>query len=510
MVQKALGLILLVMLLAAGLGISGASAQDDYHARTIYMLNMRSGPGETYDVVAVIDSNTYLYLEARSEDNVWVLGRTVDGAARGWMASLYMAYTPGFNAFNLQVSNEVVSGAVPPLAAENAAPAEQAPAAENAPSVDAGPGVVRARTNYQMNVRSGPGTDYAPVGLVDGNVNFVLEAHNGDGSWVLGHTEDGQLRGWVAGEYLAYLSGSVTSLPASNEVTTGAAAASGGDGGGEGTVNPDEPPNPVYDGVNMGPMDPALIADIDLTAYPEVGRSTGRAYQIFLNGREMGNNPNVIAKVGDCSTEHWQFLSVFAWGQYNLGAYQDLQGVINHFGESLGYGSEAAHNGFNINVVGGPEWGNPAVCEPGESPLVCEYRIHKPSVAIIMFGTSDLLVMTPYEFDFYLRSIVQQTIDRGIIPVLSTFPGNLEFWNRTLIYNQIVVRVATDNDLPLINLWLALESLPNHGLEPDGFHLGNPSTIAGDLTEPNLQTGYAMRNLITLQTLDNIWRDAMQ
>jgi formylmethanofuran dehydrogenase subunit E-like metal-binding protein len=74
-----------------------------------------------------------------------------------------------------------------------------------------------------------------------------------------------------------------------------------------------------------------------------------------------------------------------------------------------------------------------------------------------------------------------------------------------------VVKIAMDNDIPLINLWLALESLPNHGLEMDGFHLDEPPDarscyLVGDY----LQNGYPVRNLVTLQTLDAVWRGAMQ
>jgi hypothetical protein len=217
-----------------------------------------------------------------------------------------------------------------------------------------------------------------------------------------------------------------------------------------------------------------------------------------------------VAKVGDCSSEHWYFLSPFGWNRYNLGSYGSLQGVVDHFGESLAFNSEATHNGFNVNTVLAPEWANPAVCQPGESPLQCEFRVHKPGIAIIMFGTSDLLVMTPYEFDFYMRDIVDQSIEAGVIPVLSTFPGNLNFWNKTILFNQMVVRIALDYDIPLINLWLALESLPNHGLEPDGFHLGEPLNDPGNLSGENLTTGYPMRNLVTLQSLDAIWRSTMR
>jgi len=110
-----------------------------------------------------------------------------------------------------------------------------------------------------------------------------------------------------------------------------------------------------------------------------------------------------------------------------------------------------------------------------------------------------------------MRQVVQETIDAGVIPILSTFPGNLGFWNHTILYNQIVVRIALDNDIPLINLWLALEALPNHGLEPDGFHLGEtPYGTACVLTDPYLQNGFPVRNLVTMQTLDAVWRGAMQ
>ena len=119
--------------------------------------------------------------------------------------------------------------------------------------------------------------------------------------------------------------------------------------------------------------------------------------------------------------------------------------------------------------------------------------------------------MSAYEFDFYLRDIVRITEEQGIVPILSTFPGNLNFPNHTVLYNQIVVRIAMDNDLPLINLWLALETLPNHGLESDGFHLDlPPGDTSCNLGGDNLQNGYPMRNLVTLQTLDAVWRGAMQ
>jgi hypothetical protein len=128
-----------------------------------------------------------------------------------------------------------------------------------------------------------------------------------------------------------------------------------------------------------------------------------------------------------------------------------------------------------------------------------------------MFGTNDMLVLTPEQFDHNLRRIVYETIRVGVIPILSTFPRHLSFPERSTLFNQIVIRVALDFNVPVINLWLALESTPSHGIDGDGFHLNGPITRAGDFTsDANLETGFPLRNLVTLQTLDVIWRAAMQ
>lgn len=485
------GLVLLVFSLSLAVlsGVPAAPAHaQGANAWTSYDLNMRTGPGTDYDIVVTLGANTGLILEARNADTSWVLARTEDGTQRGWLAAIYLNYAPGTSAASLPVSNEILN-APAPAAADNPPADDPAPAS----------GGVNARTVYQMNVRSGPGTSHSAVGQVPANTGLVLEARNADASWVLAHTEDGAIRGWLSSMYLTFTGVTASSLPFSDEIVSG---------GGSPTVPTTD--NVDYYGIKMGGYDPALIKNIDLTALPIVPEPTARAYAIYQTGRAKGNNPNVVAKVGDCSSEHWYFLSPFAGGQYNLGSYPELQGVIDHFGDSLGFNSEATHNGFNVNSVMQTQWANPAFCQNGETPLTCEYRIHKPSVSIIMFGTSDLLVMTPYEFDFYMRDIVDQTIEAGIIPVLSTFPGNLGFWDRTILYNQIVARIAMDYNIPLINLWLALEKLPNKGLEPDGFHLGEPLEDPGSLSTANLQTGYPTRNLITLQTLDKLRRSVLR
>jgi len=180
--------------------------------------------------------------------------------------------------------------------------------------------------------------------------------------------------------------------------------------------------------------------------------------------------------------------------------------VIDHFADSLAADSLAAYDGLVTAAALDPLFANPLACLPGETPLRCEYRVRRSSFAIIMFGAQDLLFASPDEFDRNLRQIVHETIEAGVVPILSTFPGNLHRWDDTLALNRIVVQIARDYDIPLVNLWRALDGLPNHGLEDDGRHLSPPVTHSGDLTGENLRRGYPLRNLVSLQALDAVWR----
>ena len=251
----------------------------------------------------------------------------------------------------------------------------------------------------------------------------------------------------------------------------------------------------------------AQVSAIDLTAYPIVPTSTGRAREIFQVGQSLGRDSNTLSKVGDCNSVEWLFLYPFGQDQYDLGAFADLQDTVDHFSESFAYDTHAAYNGLNALAALDPIWSNRTACLADESPLLCEYRLHNPSLAVIMFGSNDILALTPAQFDQGLRCVLSATIQAGIIPILSTFPRYIALPDRSILFNQIVVRVALDFDIPLMNFWLALEPLPGYGIDSDGYHLNGPLTRAADFSsERNLRTGYPMRNLVTLQTLDVIRR----
>ena len=277
------------------------------------------------------------------------------------------------------------------------------------------------------------------------------------------------------------------------------------------------PPNtahaqpPIPDDPVLGELDLGAISELDLEAYslvPEIGAYAQAVYQA---GLEQGNSPNTFIKVGDCMTDNPYFLLPIGAGEYDLGEYADLQTTIDHFIaddlDSFSRISQAAAGGFNSASILDSLWANPTFCEAGESPLECEFRHMTPSIALIMFGTNDVFYLPENQFDYFMRSIVIETLRNGTLPVMSTFPHRPEFPEKAILFNQIVATIATEYELPLINLWLALETLPNQGVNPvETTHLTTPADSAAVcyFIEDNLEAGFTVRNLLTLQTLEAV------
>jgi hypothetical protein len=259
----------------------------------------------------------------------------------------------------------------------------------------------------------------------------------------------------------------------------------------------------------------------DPSQYPIMPQVPAFTHELYRRGLAMGNRRDVFAKAGDCMTADNQlFLGKFGEGQYNLGAYGSLKDVIDYYsrvpvtnwqGNSLVAHSQAAITGFNVITVEDPTFADPAPCNNGETPLSCEYRLVHPSVAIIMFGTNDVIDLNASQFNFYLRLVVLDTVKAGVIPLLSTFPGVPGVSPKSNQFNQIIFQVARDYQVPVMNLWLALQPLPGHGRNPDSVYLSRLNdTNVSSFEQDNLRYGYTLRNLVTLQSLDIIWRGVIQ
>jgi hypothetical protein len=221
--------------------------------------------------------------------------------------------------------------------------------------------------------------------------------------------------------------------------------------------------------------------------------------KIYERGLDMGNNPQAFSKIGDCgSTPSW-FLGDFDRGlrYYRLGNYSDLAEVIEYYKGSFARTSLAARSGFNTSALFVPLWADRSYCESDESPLECEYRVHKPVVAFIMLGTND--VWHPTEFEPQMRKIIEFSINNGVIPILATKGDNQEGDGSI---NAKISSLAMEYHIPLWNYWRAISTLPDQGLQEDKVHLTwGPNYFDN---RDAMSNAWPVRNLTALQVLQAV------
>lgn len=226
-----------------------------------------------------------------------------------------------------------------------------------------------------------------------------------------------------------------------------------------------------------------------------------RLQEIFLRGQGLSNNPRSFSKIGDCgSTPSW-FLGDFDRGPryYSLGEYTELKEVIGVYAGSFERTSLAAKAGFTTSSVLAPLWADRKQCDSKETPLECEYRLHRPSIALITLGTND--VWHSDEFEPQMRVIIETSLEQGVIPVLATKADNLE---KDGSLNAAIARLAAEYRVPLWNYWLAVQPLPDQGLQEDGAHITWGSNHFDD--PEAMEKGWTVRNLTALQVLDAIYQ----
>jgi uncharacterized protein YraI len=269
----------------------------------------------------------------------------------------------------------------------------------------------------------------------------------------------------------------------------------------------------------------------DFEALPVTGRQTGisnpitlsprvsaNIQQIYTEGQAMGSRAGVFSKVGDSITAAPHMFLPIGSGNYTLGEHEYLKDIIDYFSQieaRPGYGNSflnpslAAAVGWTTSVMYDTDFADPDVCLPDETPLHCEYRVVKPSVALIMLGTNDLSRQPPEVFRGNISGIVEYTVDQGIIPILSMIP-NREGYEETVIeFNAIIAEVADDFAIPLWDYYTVMQTLPDGGLAEDGVHPTIPpkgEQGSADFRAGNLYYGYVVRNLTALQMLDAVWQ----
>ena len=412
---------------------------------------------------SVFQDQTYAIV-GRTADSLW-LKLDFAGATRGtWLAAEFGT-----------ISGNLASAPVVAVQAAPAVPSSAPAALDAAPSTDALPVwfTVAVKSCFGLST-----PDYQGAwvqSLFQGQV-FRARARTADRQWLRIDVTGANTDVWVQAAY-GTVQGDVAGLP---------------------TAGPSAPPTPA-----PAALPPGTHGVFYPSAEPVVPVVSAHARAIYQYGLTLGNDPHHFSKVGDCQNVVPFFLAEFDNpDDFRLGSqYAYLQPAISNFSGSFARKSEAVRAGFNVASVLDPMWSNPNDCRANETPLACEFRIHRPSIVIINMETwwSDAPAS---DYEASLRQIVEFSISRGVVPILGTKADNLE---KDGGLNAAIVRVAHDYDVPLWNWWAAAQPLPDHGLIFDGFHLTWGRAFFDDAA--NMQAhAWPWRNLTALQSLDAVWR----
>lgn len=351
-----------------------------------------------------------------------------------------------------------------------------------------------------LRVRSAPNTDSTTLELLYTGDTVTIMDQTDDYVWYQVTVNTSGVQGWVASRFVELTSGSAVPVqPAANTASSA-------------------PPVEVAE-TNDAVIDESAVGDMQFNGVQVLTNVNANAIHIFRKGQELGNRPNVFSKVGDSITFTDYFLDNIGRGIYELDTYWYLEGVIGFFmgqtardTNSFEQNSIAAQSGWNAYLLQNPEYANAALCFAGETPLECEYRHTRPSIALIMLGTNDVGFVPSNYFRVNMEWIVQTSIDNGVIPVLSTIPVREDYPQRSLEFNRIIRDIAARYQVPLWDYHGILATLPNGGIGPDGVHpTGSPAGWVGqaDFKASNLVYGFPVRNLSALMVLHTLWQQVI-
>jgi uncharacterized protein YraI len=171
----------LALLLALIFALIPAVEAQTLSGTVVRALNLRTAPNTRAQLITTMPAGTVVTLDGRNAANTWVRGSTQSGQV-GWMFLRHVVVNGDINAL------PVTDGAV------------AAPAAPSNPAPTGGGGTV-ATANNTLNLRSGPGTNFAVIGRINVRGSFTVDGRDATGTWVRGINAAGQ-QGWAAASFL--------------------------------------------------------------------------------------------------------------------------------------------------------------------------------------------------------------------------------------------------------------------------------------------------------------------
>ena len=215
--------------------------------------------------------------------------------------------------------------------------------------------------------------------------------------------------------------------------------------------------------------------------------------KVYEKGLEMGNDPHAFSIFGDCQERPKDFFGAFETDPTVVESLSpELQEVVANFQGSFNRESPTAQDGTTPGALLWNQWHRGEYgCNFSETPVQCELRIHRPSFVIIQIGTHFESRNTEY-----LRRVILQLLDAGVVPILATKADNREKDERI---NRDMSMLAAEYDLPLWNFWAALSDLPNRGLYVmKGREAQGPVYLNEEASLRHRMTG--------LEALNAVWR----
>jgi hypothetical protein len=240
---------------------------------------------------------------------------------------------------------------------------------------------------------------------------------------------------------------------------------------------------------------PTFVTEVigwkDLPVIPENIDTT--LQKVYEKGLELGNDPHAFSIFGDCQERPKDFFGVFETDPAIVESLSpELQEAVANFQGSFNRESPTAQDGTTPGALLWNQWHRGEYgCSFAETPVQCELRIHRPSFVIIQIGTHFESRNTEY-----LRKVILQLLDAGVVPILATKADNREKDERI---NRDMSMLAAEYDLPLWNFWAALSDLPGRGLYVmQGREAQGPVYLNDEASVRHRMTG--------LETLDVVWR----
>jgi len=217
--------------------------------------------------------------------------------------------------------------------------------------------------------------------------------------------------------------------------------------------------------------------------------------KVYERGLVLGNDPHAFSIFGDCQARPAEFFGVFETDAILFESLApELQETVDNFTGSFNRESSTAQDGTTPGSLLWAQWHRGDYgCSFAETPVECELRTHHPSFVIIQVGTHFESRNTEY-----LRRVITQLMDAGVVPILATKADNREKDERI---NRDMALLASEYDLPLWNFWAAVSELPNRGL-----YTRSDRPLQGDIYLTD--EAASLHRMTGLEALNAVWRVA--